>query len=53
MRDINIYALDNQLNMIAILKPTNIQWSRKYYENGYFSILFLRLQLNVFHFLFS
>ena len=40
MRDINIYALDNQLNMIAILKPTNIQWSRKYYENGYFSILF-------------
>ena len=39
MRDINIYALDNQLNMIAILKPTNIQWSRKYYENGYFSIL--------------
>ena len=39
MRDINIYALDSQLNMIAILKPTNIQWSRKYYENGYFSIL--------------
>lgn len=39
MKDINIYALDNQLNMVAILKPTNIQWTRKYYDNGYFSLL--------------
>ena len=38
-----LMALDKDFNMITPLYPTNVQWNRKYYEPGSFSI---QLSLN-------
>ena len=38
MQDIQFMTLDKDLNVNSILFPTNIQWNRKYYECGSFSI---------------
>lgn len=34
----NLYALDENYDLCAILAPINVQWNRKYYEPGDFSI---------------
>mgnify|MGYP003300655505 CR=1 FL=1 len=33
-----VIALDKDLEIVALLSPTNIQWNRKFYESGTFSI---------------
>lgn len=33
-----IFALDSNLDIVSLLVPNNIQWNRKYYEHGDFSI---------------
>lgn len=38
MTSFNVIALDDNFNMVALLRCTNIQWSRKYHECGTFSI---------------
>lgn len=38
-----VIALDKNLQIVGLLSPTNIQWNRKYYESGTFSI---QLQAN-------
>lgn len=34
----NIYALDENYDLCAILAPLNVQWNRKYYECGDFAV---------------
>lgn len=34
----NVIALDNDYQIVALISYTNIQWNRKYYEPGSFSI---------------
>jgi hypothetical protein len=38
MASFNIMALDRNFNLVALLRCTNLQWSRKYHESGTFSI---------------
>lgn len=38
MSSFNIIALDKDFNVAALLRYTNIQWSRKYHECGTFSV---------------
>ena len=37
-RGFNVIALDANYQIVALLRCTNIQWNRKYYEPGIFSI---------------
>ena len=34
----NLWALDKQFNLVSLLSPINVQWRRKWYEPGTFSI---------------
>lgn len=34
----NVMALDRSFNLVALLRYTNLQWSRKYHESGTFSL---------------
>ena len=38
MASFNVMALDRNFNLVALLRYTNLQWSRKYHESGTFSI---------------
>lgn len=38
MQSFNILGLDKDFTIIALLRPFNIQWNRKYFESGDFSI---------------
>lgn len=38
MASFNVMALDRHFNLVALLRYTNLQWSRKYHESGTFSI---------------
>lgn len=38
MGSFNIIALDENFEILALLRYTNIQWSRKYFESGTFSV---------------
>lgn len=38
MASFNVIALDVDFNVVALLRYTNIQWSRKYHECGTFSV---------------
>lgn len=38
MSAFNIIALDKNYQIVALLRPTNVQWNRMYYEPGNFSI---------------
>lgn len=38
MKDLQFITLDENFNINSIIYPTNIQWNRKYYEPGSFSI---------------
>lgn len=38
MASFSVMALDHEFNLVALLRCTNLQWSRKYYESGTFSI---------------
>jgi hypothetical protein len=38
MAPFNVMALDREYNLVALLRYTNLQWSRKYHESGTFSI---------------
>lgn len=38
MSAFNLIALDRNYQIISLLRPTNIQWNRKYHEPGTFSI---------------
>lgn len=38
MKDLQFMTLDENFNVNSIIFPTNIQWDRKYYEAGSFSI---------------
>ena len=35
---IELMALDSEFNIVSLLNYTNLQWSRKYYESGTFSV---------------
>lgn len=37
-RGFNVKALDANYQLVALLRATNLQWNRKYYEAGMFSI---------------
>ena len=34
----DVIALDSDFNIVAVLSYTNLQWTRKYYKSGTFSI---------------
>lgn len=34
----NVIALDKNYKLLQLLRPTNLQWNRKYHEPGHFSI---------------
>lgn len=38
MASFNVMALDRNFNLVALLRYTNLQWSRKYHESGTFSL---------------
>lgn len=38
MASFNVMALDRDFNLVALLRYTNLQWSRKYHESGTFSL---------------
>lgn len=38
MTSFNVMALDRNFNLVALLRYTNLQWSRKYHESGTFSL---------------
>lgn len=38
MSSFNVMALDRDFNLVALLRYTNLQWSRKYHESGIFSL---------------
>lgn len=38
MASFNIMALDRNFDLVALLRYTNLQWSRKYHESGTFSL---------------
>ena len=38
MKNINLIALNADLEIIALLSYTNLQWNRKYHETGHFSV---------------
>lgn len=38
MASFNVMALDKDFNLMALLRYTNLQWSRKYHESGTFSL---------------
>lgn len=38
MASINVMALDRDFNLVALLRYTNLQWTRKYHESGFFSL---------------
>ena len=38
MTSFNIMALDRNFNLVALLRYTNLQWTRKYHESGVFSL---------------
>lgn len=38
MAAFNIVALDSNYQIVTLLRPTNVQWSRKYHEPGSFSL---------------
>lgn len=38
MAGFNLIALDCNYQILALLRPTNVQWSRKYHEPGSFSL---------------
>lgn len=38
MASFNVMALDRNFNLVALLRYTNLQWSRKYHESGVFSL---------------
>lgn len=38
MRGFNVMALDKNFQIVSLIRPTNLQWNRKYHESGIFSI---------------
>ena len=38
IKAINVLALDKDFQIVSMLAYTNLQWTRKYYESGTFSI---------------
>ena len=38
MKAFNVIALDKDFQVVSLLRSTNLQWSRKYYEAGTFSV---------------
>lgn len=38
MASFNVMALDRDFGLVALLRYTNLQWSRKYHETGVFSL---------------
>lgn len=38
MSGFNLWALDKDFNLVALLYPIDVQWTRRYYEPGTFSI---------------
>lgn len=37
-KSFNVIALDEAFNIVSLLRYTNLQWNRKYYETGTFSV---------------